>query len=239
MSTVPDPSPVSSFGMTTRGLIRSRNEDALLDDPRAGLWVVADGMGGHACGDVASRMLTGELERLAKGSEGRALVEYLPRRIASVNETLLDYGHRWLKGAVVGTTVAAMIMEEENFHCFWAGDSRIHLLRAGALHRLTADHVATPLAADEEGPSRTALTRAVGAEPDLQLDYRHGFLYEGDVFLISTDGVGGILDDRDIRDSLRRLTAAAACDALIERVLDRGAPDNASCIVVCVSPAPA
>jgi len=193
-------------------------------------------MGGHSHGDLASRLLIAGIERLAEQASGYTLVGRLADRIHEVNDTLRAHGRERCNGAVVGTTVAVLAMEADTFHYFWAGDSRIYILREDILTQLTVDHV-EPRPPDTHSDSGNArLTRAVGALESLEVDYRHGILYEGDRFAIVSDGVSRVLDDRDIAHSLSADYPDRACDCLLSRVMERGAPDNASCVAVFVAP---
>lgn len=216
---------VLSCCLSDRGHVRRRNEDAVLALPDAGLWAVADGMGGHADGDVASREVVETLAVCAGRHRGRVLVERVPEALQAANRELIRYG----AGRVVGSTVAVLVLEDENYHCFWAGDSRIYLWRDRGLRQLTEDHVAGPGTAWPD-----ALTRAVGVEPDLEPAYRTGYLYERDVLLLCTDGLTKVVDDVTIAGLLDSTAPQHACRRLVDAALVRGGPDNVSCVTVAV-----
>lgn len=215
------------------GHVRERNEDAVLSMPEAGLWAVADGMGGHARGDVASRSIVEALRALGEGCAGRSLVQRLPGVVRQVNQVLRDEAGTLGQGAVIGSTLAALVLEDEHYHCYWAGDSRAYLWRDGDLQRLTADHAE---ALDPLQPGgREVLTRAVGAERWLELDYTAGYLYQGDLFLLCSDGLTKVLDDASLAELLAQCEPAEAVPVLIRAALEQGAPDNVSCVSVCLA----
>lgn len=232
-----------SASFTHRGGTREFNEDALLDAPEAGIWVVADGMGGHQAGDVASRMtcdtVTLALERLGP----RLSVEDLREALVRANGAIRDYGRQDLKGQTVGATVVALRIMDGRYHILWAGDSRCYRLRAGVLEQVSRDHsqVAEMLDAGiirpEEAqchPLAHVITRALGVEDEVCLDYACGEVRPGDLFLLCSDGVSnefsaheleGFLGDGQIRDA----THAIMYSALVNKC-----GDNITCIIVNV-----
>src|SRR5690625_3766007 len=155
------------------GYVRLDNEDAVLDMPEAGLWAVADGMGGHRDGAFASANVIEALRALGSSVTGKRLVEGVGSALQGVNDELIARGG----GEIIGSTVVVLVLEEEHFHYYWCGDSRLYLLRDGQLHRLTRDHSDYVSGSD-------ALTRAVGAVAELGLEYSRGVLYENDLLLL-------------------------------------------------------
>ena len=124
---------VESTSRTHVGKVRKLNEDSLLDRPAAGLWAVADGMGGHQAGDVASGMIVEQLERVDSFSSGYAFMADVRDTIGRVNRTLIARAASLAPGSVIGSTVVALLMYERHYACLWAGDSRGYLLRGGRL----------------------------------------------------------------------------------------------------------
>lgn len=218
-----------SVSATHPGHHRARNEDALLAMDHAGLWAVADGMGGHACGDEASEAVVEALYQRSEESRGLDLLDAIPRSLQQVNSQLCARGAARGDGEPIGTTVVALALEGADYHCFWAGDSRLYLLRDGRLTALTRDH-------SEPGDSagRCALTRAVGAEPALAVDYTRGELYEDDLFLLCSDGLTGVVPDVAIAHTLQHAPASTACAHLVQQALAAGGPDNITCVAVFV-----
>lgn len=214
---------IHSRGLTHIGCVRERNEDAVLEMPRSGLWAVADGMGGHRDGGYASRAVIKALRRLGEVDSGEALLHGVAPALTEVNAALRRRALQLGEDAVVGSTVVALVLESEHYHCFWAGDSRAYLYRDRQLTRLSRDH------ATVEGG---ALTRAVGAADDLELDYTHGLIYEGDGFLLCSDGLTRVVDDAALAVSLCGEPPGEAACALIGAALIAGAPDNVSVVTV-------
>lgn len=215
-----------SRALTHVGYVRERNEDATLDMPETGLWAVADGMGGHADGAYASQAVVQALRRLGSKCSGRRLVRGVAAELQHVNDQLLARANQLGPTQVVGSTVIVLILEGEHFHCFWAGDSRLYLWRAGGLQRMTRDH------ALDDGQERRGLTRAVGAAAVLELDYIQGHLYEQDLFLLCSDGLNKKIDDNLLAAMLDEYPPEAAGATLLEAALARGGADNISCITV-------
>jgi len=226
------------------GHVRQANEDSHLAREADGLWVVADGMGGHARGDYASQLVTGALAALALAAEPaerrRAVGDAITACHRRLQEEAAEHG-------ISGCTVAALLAQDGTHACLWAGDSRIYRLRQGRLEPLTSDHnlahelvAAGRLSAEEarHHPLSNSLTRAVGAEEALELDVVEGRIEPGDVFLLCSDGLTGELEDDAIARRLGSLAPAAAADALIGDTLRAGARDNVTVIVVRCDAAP-
>lgn len=156
------------------GKVRARNEDAFLDLPQAGLWAVADGMGGHQNGALASRLIIEQLAELSRGGDLAERLRALRRCLHGLNRRL----NRELTvtterpDPVIGSTVVALLMESDRAACIWASDSRCYLWRSGRLYQLSRDHSLLQQLIDEQQlspelaakhPAAHALTRAIGA----------------------------------------------------------------------------
>ena len=198
---MPDP-PIRFAGATHVGLKRERNEDSYLLRPETGLWAVADGMGGHGGGDIASQMAIAALERIEAAPTGEALLAAVEAAVADANRDMRAYARAESRG-VIGTTLVALLIFGGHFACLWCGDSRAYLLRAGALRQLTRDHSESQDLVDrgvldpEEAklwPRRNVLTRALGANDAAELEIVSDRLASGDVFLLCSDGLTGHLD---------------------------------------------
>lgn len=227
--------------MTDRGRVRPHNEDNLAALPEMGLWAVADGMGGHAAGDVASRLIVEELASLgvpvsAQDQRVRVL-ERLERAHARIVAHAKANDLR-----TVGATIAAVLIHGSELSCIWAGDSRVYLLREGQLMPLTRDHskvaelVATGEMTEAEArtaPGRNIITRAIGIGDTPRPEVVGGALKDGDRLLICSDGLTEHFDDPELADALNQPQAAEwVADWLINATLDRGARDNVSVIVI-------
>lgn len=222
-----------SVGRSHVGCVRTLNEDAFIECKERGLWAVADGMGGHHAGEVASAAVVDALERAPANSNA------LQVAMRATNEALLERGREL--GGPVGSTVAVLTVEHETYSCHWAGDSRIYLYRDHHLRQLTRDHsyvqelvdagVVTPEEARSH-PRRHVITRAVGAAPVLELEQMSGALKCGDRFLICSDGLSSVVSDREIADHMRRAPLEQGAEKLIGLALARGAPDNVTVVLV-------
>lgn len=218
---------IVSRSATHAGLVRPSNQDAVLAVADAGLWAVADGMGGHSQGERASAAIIERLEHLACFHSGAELVARIPAALDDTNRLLVDAAARTGPDTVIGSTVVVLVLEADNFHCFWAGDSRIYLWRDGTLRQLTRDHVEAPDA---------RLTRAVGADTQIDVDYHADHLYEGDLFLLCSDGLSKMLSDGQLRDLLDAYSAFEVCEVLLSAALRAGGRDNVSCVTVGLVP---
>jgi serine/threonine protein phosphatase PrpC len=225
------------------GLRRKVNEDSILVRTERGLWAVADGMGGHDAGDVASAMVAEALQRLPIIYGLEQLVDAAIEELRQVNRRLIDLARSGGHERTIGTTVVALAIADGHFHCFWAGDSRAYRVRDGAIRRISRDHSlvqdlvdAGLLAANEaEGHvNANVITRAVGVAEVLDVDSSTGDALSGDLFLLASDGLTRVVDDQEILAQLAAKSPDDAADALVDMVLARGAPDNVSLIITRV-----
>ncbi|HWP94479.1 MAG TPA: protein phosphatase 2C domain-containing protein [Gammaproteobacteria bacterium] len=234
----------SSWAVSHVGTVRKINEDAFLDRPADGLWVVADGMGGHAAGDVASRMIVDALASLPTSDRLDERISQLEDRLLEVNRSLLALAVERRK-QTIGSTVAALIVGNGYGVVAWAGDSRVYRHRRGKLEQLTQDHAMVEdlvevglmsRAEAENHPQSNRITRAIGATETLFLDLEIYELAAGDRFLLCSDGLYKELADEDLAKVLgSRVPDPAA--RLVELAVERGARDNVTAIVVGIGKA--
>lgn len=215
---------LSACGASDLGKRRRRNEDAYVVRPDIGLFAVADGMGGHAAGDVASRIAVETLiSRLSADSMGVA--------IAAANQAIWQAAQADPAQAGMGTTITAVALDarlDSEFLCGHVGDSRLYRLRDSVLEQLTRDHSI---------PRTSMLTRAVGTRPDVEVDVFRASILPGDRFLICSDGLTGMVHDEDLRVILLRdKPLDALCGDLIEAANLRGGLDNITAIVLQTAP---
>jgi serine/threonine protein phosphatase PrpC len=252
-----------AFGLTDIGRKRQHNEDALLVDPALGLFAVADGMGGHAAGEVASARATEVvqqhlaaqrvvLQRLAEDSTAEArqaaagLVEGAVQR-ACAEVYRLGASDPDKRG--MGTTFVCLVTSGGRGVIGHVGDSRVYLVRGGQTYRLTEDHTlvsaqlkAGTLTKEQAATSqyRNVITRAVGIQESVQVDTLIVDLVPGDVFLLCSDGLHGYLDDAEV-GPLTRGAPAEAARRLVDLANERGGKDNITAVLVKVDgavPAP-
>ena len=228
-----------SVSATHVGLVRKVNEDAILDRPDIGAWAVADGMGGHAAGDLASQMLVESLGRLRAPADLSTFVEFAEHNILAVNDRLLDLSR--FRHQVIGSTIVTLLMCERHCAFLWAGDSRLYRMRDGELEQLTTDHsqveqyVQQGLLSREDAqfhPDNNLITRAVGATPALFLDCDVAAMQPGDRFLLSSDGLDKHVINGEIADGLRRFELPRCARHLINLALEAGGTDNVSVCLV-------
>jgi serine/threonine protein phosphatase Stp1 len=225
------------------GLKRKINEDSILVETGRGLWVVADGMGGHDSGEVASGMVVETLRALPPAGDIDGTVEAAIEALRGVNRRLIDLAREQDRDKSIGTTVVGVAAADGVFRCFWAGDSRAYLLRGGELHRLSRDHslvqdlVDAGMLKPEEAEGHAnsnVITRAVGVAETLDVDVVGGQALPEDQFVVASDGLTRVLSDSEIGAELERGSLDEIVDRLVERVLERGAPDNVSIILTKV-----
>lgn len=237
---------VEAASATDTGLARERNEDALVVDEENGLYAVADGMGGHQAGDVASNLalnVVREEWRDARSRPGwtsspddasRALVLAVQR----ANRRVFDAGRSDLRLLGMGTTFAGVALAGDTVALASCGDTRVYRLRHGNLERLTRDHTMSEElrragVVSVQSTTRNMLLRSLGTRQFLAVDSRVERSMPGDVLLICTDGVWDLVDDRAIQRVLEsHATLAAKVAELIELALLAGGPDNATCVAL-------
>jgi protein phosphatase len=238
---------ITSFALSDVGRVRRENQDSSGHFPECNLFVVADGMGGHQGGKQASEMAVATIsERLAKVSDAGALAERtecLVEAVRDANRRIVERGARETDLNRMGTTLVALLLHHDEAAIVHVGDSRAYRWREGRLAQLTTDHtlVADLLLANEISeaeasthPYRHVLTRALGAAEDVKADVNRLEVRPGDVYLLCSDGVSGMLSQPEIEaiasrhhddpEPLGRNLIAAANHA--------GGKDNATVIVV-------
>jgi protein phosphatase len=231
----------SESGAATHvGKMRQHNEDSYLVLTGSGVWAVADGMGGHSAGDLASSTLVGELKRIPPPISAADLLADCEVRIVDANNWLRKVSEE-RPGHIIGTTVAVLLVYEEFFACIWAGDSRIYRIRQSEIEQLSVDHTEVQellaegkLTAEEarSWPRRNVITRAIGTYDDPELEMTNGTLDDGDIFVICSDGLTAHVEDHEILALAKHNPPQRACDLLINLTLDRGATDNVTVVIV-------
>lgn len=230
----------TSAEATDVGGKRKINEDSLMMRPEHGFWAVADGMGGHAAGDVASAAVVHSLKGAPWMDELADFVDVIEDALHAVNQQLRDYARNELNGRTVGSTVVSMVLGQRTGVCMWAGDSRLYRLRKGLLTRVSRDHSAVQELVDagvisqaqaEHHPNSNVITRAVGGAEHLFCEVAVFYPAVGDVYLLCSDGLYNEVPDDLIRRKLM-LEPEAAAASLLDAALEHGARDNVTLIVV-------
>jgi serine/threonine protein phosphatase PrpC len=222
--------------------VRSHNEDSYVARDREGLWAVADGMGGHEGGEWASGRIVRELGRVETDKGFEASCAAATEAILDANRQILAEGKK--RGKRMGSTLVMLIVEGPRYAVLWAGDSRAYLMRGGTLVQLSRDHtqvqemVARGLMTAEQAlghPMGHILSRAVGVQKDVEIDRADGEVQSGDIFLLCSDGLHGVVADAEIAGHFAREAPERALDQLVELTLANGAPDNVTGIAVWAS----
>lgn len=232
---------------TNRGKVRSENQDCVLNEQvtlagcEAVLCLVADGMGGHLAGDVASRMAAEGLAlSMRDGSGSLPPARLLEQGFAEANAAVYTAAERQEEYAGMGTTLTAALLLYDQVYICHVGDSRAYRFAGGTLTRLTHDHsVVEELLRHgsissrdaRHHPQRHVLTRALGVCPELTTDCQDMAWGARDVLLLCTDGLTGVLSDKEIEHILREHDAASAIRHLMDEALARGAPDNVTILL--------
>ena len=223
-----------SWAVTDTGKRRKHNEDALLNRPEACLWVVADGMGGHKAGDVASQLIVNTLKDLIPVTPLEDYIKEVSFCLQRVNIQLKQLATKEYGNQVVGSTVVALVCDTERCGFLWAGDSRLYRLRNNQLQQLTQDHCLTDDEASSDWSVKSAniITRAVGADDELDLDSEITEIRKGDVFLLCSDGLDKEISFKEIEQIMQGSEPQNLVNTLMKEVLSRGARDNVTLIVV-------
>jgi protein phosphatase len=234
---------------TDVGRIRSGNEDSLYADAdhERGLFIVADGMGGHAAGEVASEMAVHIVARemaAVRDLDGDEPLEAIAEALREANRAIYERTLVEADKQGMGTTASCLLLGAGRWIIGHIGDSRVYLLRDGVLRQVTRDHsyvqeqVDAGFLTPEQAryhPYSNVITRCVGANASVEADVLHGDLRDGDLFLVASDGLTGMVEDVQLRKILEsRTTPGRMVDALITEANKRGGLDNITAVVVQV-----
>ena len=227
-----------SYAVSHAGNVRSSNQDAYYRHDQNGLWALADGMGGHSAGDIASQTIIQALANLSSAGASNTNIFTITSILEDVNEQLVKQNIE--HNRMTGSTIAVVFASGKNCTCLWAGDSRIYLYRNQRLLQLSTDHsqLQEMIAHGEITPEQAkdyknnVLTRAIGADVDLKFDYKEFMLEPGDKLLLCSDGLYNEIERSEIAAILEYTSAAKVPDELLKLCLARTAKDNVSIILV-------
>ena len=221
------------------GLVRTHNEDSFL--LQAPLFVVSDGMGGHAAGEVASSIAIETIGQQAPGSADDVL---LGAAVESANTSVISAAEQGIGKPGMGCTATAVIIDKNHMAVAHVGDSRAYVLRQGTLVRVTHDHSyveelvdSGQITADEARthPSRSIITRALGSDPDMYADHFSLEVGDGDRIILCSDGLSGMIGDGQIESlAVSSATPQQAADNLVAAALTAGGADNVTVVVIDV-----
>lgn len=230
---------IESAAITDTGAFRRTNQDRFLDRADAGLWVVADGMGGHSRGEYASQLIVDVIASIEPAASINASLETSRLGLERANADLVRAALN-APAERSGSTVVLLSIRQQEWGVLWAGDSRIYLLRDGVLRALTHDHSVDAVARNDADnpappPSTGEITRAIGGHEELKLDHNLGQIRLGDRFLLCSDGVHGVV----LHDQLcELLSAGVAAEEAVKNVMtaaiEAGSRDNVTALIVDV-----
>ena len=228
-----------TMGLTHEGCVRKNNEDAHLLRDEVGLWIVADGMGGHDRGEVASTSIVDAISTLDLNGDLYGNIALIESSLRGVNTALCDLAE--VAGDRIGSTVVVLHIDGLKFACLWAGDSRIYRLRGDVLEQMTRDHTQVQdlidhgllSPAEAKGhPMSHVVSRCIGIERAFEAETIIGDLGVSDIFLLCSDGLSGMVSDDEISARLIEVGSRQACRQLLELAISRGAPDNVTLVTV-------
>ena len=224
---------------TDVGKVRANNQDAPIVSEKLRLYGVADGMGGHQGGEVASPSARDDLLRELEGKTPS--VAALSGAIEEVNRQIYHQQEHDDALTGMGTTLSVLWMSDNFVYIGHVGDSRVYLLRDGEFKQMTLDHslveqlVREGVLTEEEAqnhPMRNIITRAIGTDESVEVDVVVEERRKGDLWLACSDGLHGLVDDRQMRDALRQYAPEKAADVLLKAALDAGGRDNVTLVIV-------
>lgn len=233
------PAGILSAFRTDVGKVRTNNQDAPIVSEKLRLYGVADGMGGHKGGEVASTSARDDLLRELEGKTPS--VAALSGAIEEVNRQIYHQQEHDDALTGMGTTLSVLWMSDNFVYIGHVGDSRVYLLRDGEFKQMTLDHslveqlVREGVLTEEEAqnhPMRNIITRAIGTDESVEVDVVVEERRKGDLWLACSDGLHGLVDDRQMRDALRQYAPEKAADVLLKAALDAGGRDNVTLVIV-------
>ena len=233
------------FGMTDVGMKRKNNQDTFLIDETLGLFIVADGMGGHLGGEVASKLAAETTQQYCREHKQLSPRERLEKAINAASEKIYNEGqtHEELKD--MGTTIVALMAHENHAYIAQVGDSRVYLFSQGALWQVTEDHtvvqeeIRAGLISPDEVENHEfqhVITRSVGYQKDVSVDVYRRKLQPNDTFLLCSDGLSGLVKNKDILKELESNSLETGVRNLIGLANSNGGTDNITVVVCRVAP---
>jgi PPM family protein phosphatase len=230
---------------TSQGRVRTSNEDSCVANPHTGLFLVADGMGGHAAGEIASRMAATAMDsRVAAGTAAdETPAELLRLATLEANACVMEAQRQNRALSGMGSTLTALLVRDSRYYLAHVGDSRAYRMRGGFLEQLTRDHSLVwhlyengvlGKADLAKHPQKNLITRSIGSHPQVEIDLQEGEGRAGDVFLLCSDGLTDGVSDEGIRAALinPKRTPQEMADHLVDAANEAGGPDNITVVIV-------
>jgi len=232
-----------SSSLTDKGNVRQYNEDSYLAKDENHLWTVADGMGGHEAGDVASQLIITMLDKIDMPTELSRYVDLVDDTLTDVNKQLRTLSREQYNNHTIGSTVVSMVATDRHIAYLWAGDSRVYRIRNKHITQLTRDHSEVQNMVDqglllaeeaEAHPAANVITRAMGAADSLFLSVGVEETLKDDIYILCSDGLYRDITDQELLSITLRghLDTNTICDDLMQVALSREAKDNITVIVL-------
>jgi PPM family protein phosphatase len=230
------------------GKIRASNEDSYIANAKSGIFLVADGMGGHAAGEIASQLAASTVEEVLSGGDSEfPPQELLQFAVQKANADVFETQRVRPECRGMGSTLTVLVFRGNQYHVAQVGDSRAYLLRSGILNQLTQDHslvwplYKSAIISKEDiarHPQKNLITRSIGTQPQVEADLQAGDALAGDVYVLCSDGLTDVLSDQEIQNLLtgnngnpQELSAL-----LVDAANAGGGPDNITAIVIRLLP---
>jgi PPM family protein phosphatase len=231
-----------------QGMVRTSNEDSCIANPRSGIFLVADGMGGHAAGEIASQIAASTVEEVVSGRrQGSSMESLLQLAVEKANTRVFETQRTKPEYRGMGSTLTVLTFLEDQYFLAQVGDSRAYLFRDDTLNQLTRDHsLVWPLY--ESGilkkddlsrhPQKNLITRSIGTHSEVEVDLQQGTAFEDDIFLLCSDGLTDVLSDQDISQILATTDRdpQAISETLVRAANAGGGPDNVTVVIVYLTP---
>lgn len=230
-----------SSATTHVGMVRKVNQDAFAERSDIGVWAVADGMGGHESGEIASAMVTDMIKGLEPCDSFEEMLESVQQSIIDANQQLLAQADSYDSQRVPGSTVVILLIRDGQGALVWVGDSRIYRRRDHVVEQLTRDHSHVQDLVDqgvieesdaESHPMANVITRAIGISEPLELETLLLNVRPGDQFLLCSDGLSRLVSNQEIESMMANKDSEEVAQSLLHTALVRGARDNVTLICV-------
>ncbi len=226
-------------GKSDIGMRRANNQDSILLNAKNKIFAVADGMGGHSGGEVASSLAVKTLEKIFPEVKAEGIAERISETIRICNQVIYEQSQADPKLRGMGTTLSTAILDEDSVHIGQVGDSRVYMYRNGELFQITEDHSqvyellkAGLISETNIGTfQKNVITRSVGYEPEVQVDLFSRKLKKGDRYMICSDGLSGMVSNEQIAQIMQNFSVEDAVNNLVELANLQGGEDNVSVII--------